>query len=106
MADYIKRNPLEDKPLPPNPKPLPKALSYEEIQRLLNAVEVKEEITLRDRVFLEFMYATGLRISESLKFKGFGHILGEQLRKGYWEGKQGEDRTFLYQGKKSIKRIP
>jgi integrase/recombinase XerD len=69
MADYIKRNPLEEKPLPPNPKPLPKALSYEEIQRLLNAIEAKEEITFRDRVFLEFMYATGLRISEALNLR-------------------------------------
>ncbi len=69
MADYIKRNPLEDKPLPPNPKPLPKALSYEEVQRLLSAVEIKEEISFRDRLFLEFMYATGLRISEALSLK-------------------------------------
>lgn len=41
-----------------------KFLSPVELERLFNAVEVKDEIGLRDRAILEVLFSTGLRISE------------------------------------------
>ena len=45
---------------------LPKALTIEQVQALLDSVVGEEPVALRDRALLEFLYATGARISEAL----------------------------------------
>ena len=50
--------------LPRVPKGLPKALSEEEVQRLLDAPAGEGPAVLRDRAMLEVLYGTGLRVSE------------------------------------------
>lgn len=50
--------------MPKVPRGLPKALTEEEVGRLLDAVEGDDPIARRDRVVLEVLYGTGLRISE------------------------------------------
>ncbi len=50
---------------PPRPgKRLPKALSIDEVQRLLNGIESTTPDGLRDAALLELLYGTGARISE------------------------------------------
>lgn len=41
-----------------------KFLTPEELERLFNAVEIKDEVGLRDRAILEVLFSTGLRVSE------------------------------------------
>jgi integrase/recombinase XerD len=43
---------------------LPKALTEQQVERLLEAPDVATPLGLRDRTMLELMYATGLRVSE------------------------------------------
>lgn len=50
---------------PRKPQRLPKVLSREEVQRLLEQPLGQEPLALRDRALLEIMYACGLRASEA-----------------------------------------
>lgn len=43
---------------------LPKSLSEEQVQDLLNAPNINDPIELRDKAMLELLYATGLRVTE------------------------------------------
>lgn len=51
---------------PKNVKRLPKAVSVENIQRLLAVPDRETATGLRNRAILEFLYATGARVSEML----------------------------------------
>ncbi len=67
---------------------LPKFLTYKEVELLLNQPDVSKAIGLRDKAILEFMYATGARVSEIVSLKtsqinleiGFVNILGKGLK--------------------------
>ncbi|WP_353810539.1 site-specific tyrosine recombinase XerD [Agromyces sp. SYSU T00194] len=45
---------------------LPKAISVEEVQALLDATGGDDPVALRDRALLELLYATGARVSEAV----------------------------------------
>ena len=71
-------------------KPLPGALSEQQVVALLNAPDAETPIGLRDRAMLELLYATGLRISELVSL-GLASI---NLRQGVVRvvGKGGKER--------------
>jgi integrase/recombinase XerD len=64
---------------------IPNALTYDEVDRLLAAPPTRTQLGLRDKAMLEFMYATGLRVSEVAKITlsdvnfdaGFLRIVGK-----------------------------
>ena len=55
-------------------RPLPKTLSEQEVEALLEAPDLEDPESFRDRVMLEVLYATGLRVTElvSLKLEQLG----------------------------------
>ena len=51
---------------PKAPRRLPKALTIDQVERLLAAPSAEEPIGIRDRALLELLYATGARVSEAV----------------------------------------
>ncbi|MFK0400701.1 site-specific tyrosine recombinase XerD [Microbacterium sp. NPDC090225] len=51
---------------PKAPHRLPKALTIDQVERLLQAPSFEEPIGIRDRALLELLYATGARVSEAV----------------------------------------
>lgn len=58
------KNPAADIESPRITAKLPQTLTWEEVEGLLNAPDVKTPGGLRDKAMLELLYATGLRVSE------------------------------------------
>ena len=65
----LRRSLVESNPMllirtPKQTKRLPKAISVEQIERLLSSPDNRETLGARDRAILETLYSTGVRVSE------------------------------------------
>ena len=74
---YIERivesNPANSVHAPKRNKSLPKFLSKEEIEQILNNIKIETPAGYRNRAILELLYATGMRVSE-LSNLTFGNL--------------------------------
>lgn len=61
---FVETNPMTLIRTPRQTKRLPRAISVEQIERLLSAPDDKEVLGARDRAMLETLYSTGIRVSE------------------------------------------
>lgn len=115
----IEKDPLFNLTLPKIKRTLPDVLTEEEVVSLLEVPDVNGKKGLRDRLMLELLYATGMRVSELVTMKiyqlniqvGFAIIkgkgekerivpLGEEVL--YWIRKYLETnkiKDFLFPGK-------
>lgn len=62
----LDRDPTVDAVAPKLPERLPKALTIEQVERVLEATPTDEPVGVRDRALFELLYATGARISEAV----------------------------------------
>jgi integrase/recombinase XerC len=60
----VPRNPAEDVRSPKQPKQLPRVLTKDEAQALMELPDAAAGLSLRDRAILETLYSTGGRVSE------------------------------------------
>ena len=91
---YIKNNPVINLSGLKNIKPLPKSLSINDVNSLINAPDYSNFIGLRDRTMLELMYATGVRISELINLQYTNIDLNRSLIKVM--GKGGKERMIPF----------
>lgn len=63
--EKINNNPCNNIKMPKLEKKLPKFLSIEEVDKLLN-INLRKPVDYRNKAMLELLYATGMRISELL----------------------------------------
>ena len=65
ISDELANNdPSEPLLFPKQPKYLPVTLDHDEVERLLQQPDITEPLGIRDRTMLEFLYATGVRVTE------------------------------------------
>lgn len=90
---YIDSNPALSLSAPKRPKSLPKFLTPEEVEQILNNVKIETPAGFRNRVILELLWATGMRISE-LSNLNFGDLnLNENEIRVF--GKGAKERIVL-----------
>jgi integrase/recombinase XerD len=65
----VKEDPTAQIAMPKIGRSLPKSLSEDEVESLLNAPVVTDPLGSRDRCMLEVLYATGLRVSELVNLR-------------------------------------
>ncbi len=98
---------------PKLPRRLPKDLTEDQVEDLLNAPDLNDPVELRDKAMLELLYATGLRVTELISLT----MENISLRQGVVRvvGKGGKERlvpmgesaiewieTFLHQGRSEL----
>ena len=85
INEHFSTDPMEYLEPPKLRKSLPKVLSYDEVNKLLD-VELIDKYSYRNKAMLELMYATGLRVSELVNLKindiDFDSCLVKTLGKG------------------------
>ena len=69
--ELVKKNPFLDVELPKKERKLPQFIYPEEIESLFNSINTIKPIGKRDKLILEFLYGTGVRVAElcSVKIK-------------------------------------
>ena len=65
----IINNPMTLISNPKKEKKLPKYLNYEEIERLINSIEIDTKEGIQERLIIELLYSTGIRVSELVNIK-------------------------------------
>lgn len=103
-----REDPAREVAPPPPPGRLPKAISVDEVERLLDAAGSTQDPdprVLRDRALLEFLYGTGARISEAtvLDVDDLGH-LGDEDPAVLLSGKGGKQR-YVPVGSYAVKAL-
>ncbi|HXZ92831.1 MAG TPA: tyrosine-type recombinase/integrase, partial [Burkholderiales bacterium] len=78
---------------PRSAKTLPKALSVEAAQRLLDAPQTDSPALLRDRAMFELMYSSGLRLAELVSLDAQGGALDLAQAEVTVTGKGGKTRS-------------
>lgn len=92
MEHIIQENPAIELESPKTEKKLPKVLSFQDMEVLLEQPKTKETIGIRDKAMLELLYATGIRVSELVHL----NISNLNIKMGFvrCEGKGSKERMI------------
>ncbi|MBC7185696.1 MAG: site-specific tyrosine recombinase XerD [Calditrichaeota bacterium] len=88
--ELAETDPTETTRLPKRAQVLPTVLDQYEVERLLEQPDAAEPLGVRDRAILEFLYATGVRVSELVAVQLSDILVEEGLVRVF--GKGGKER--------------
>ena len=84
----LKNNPLDGTGTPKLDRKIPQILTENEMLEFLDALPEKNFLQLRNKALFEFLYATGLRISELTELQAADIHFGERLVRVMGKGKK------------------
>lgn len=112
LSDHSQPNPCQGVRAPKAPQPLPRALSVEQTQRLLDSLaptqapgaepSLKEIIAYRDQALFELFYSCGLRLGELVNLD-YRYVQTSDYQSGSWL-ELGEQQIHV-QGKGQRQRL-
>lgn len=117
LENEIEVNSAKDIDAPKMSKYLPSVLSTEEVQQLFNQIEGNDPLDLRNKTLLEFIYGSGLRVSELLNIQlrdlhlneGYISVIGKGDRERVVpisKAAISACRTYLNYGRQSLVKVP
>ena len=93
QEELIEYNPIDNIPIPKQNKTLPNFLSEEEIENILRGIKIETPAGYRNRIILELLWVSGMRISE-LSSLNYGDLNLEQNEIKVF-GKGAKERIVL-----------
>lgn len=105
LNDKIEQSPTELITTPKRSRPLPDALSVEEIEQIINSIPLDTPKGIRDRAMLELLYSCGLRVSELTALRlsdlffgeGYIRVLGKGSKQRLVPiGNVARERVMMY----------
>jgi integrase/recombinase XerC len=110
-------NPARTVSAPRRPRLLPEVLAEDEVAALVEAPEQATPLELRDRAFLELLYASGLRVSELTGLdvgevdlpQGLVRVLGKRQKERivpFGKSAAGALQRYLAEGRPALARGP
>lgn len=96
----VDTNPALNLNTPKRPKPLPKFLTTDEVEQVLNGIKIDTPAGFRNRAILELLWATGMRVSE-LSGLNFGNLSLENNEITVF-GKGSKERIVLVSDRAKI----
>ena len=107
FKELVRREELNQSPAalltaPKSGRPLPKVLSTDEVDRLLDAPSAETSLGMRDRAMLAVQYACGLRVSELIGLR----VQDLDLAKGFLTATgKGRKQRLVPLGRHAIERV-
>ena len=69
VHNIIDYNPFKSIRNPKKEKKLPNFLQYEELETIINSIKLDNPLNIRNRLIIELLYASGIRVSELVNLK-------------------------------------
>jgi len=85
-SNYVEKNPTEKLYSVRKSRKLPAVLSFEEIEKILQAVNTNDYLGIRDKAILELFYSSGLRVSELINLKISDLFFEEEVIRVFGKG--------------------
>jgi len=86
MEEVMEKDPAENVEIPKKERKLPVVLEIQEVEALLDQIDLSEPKGIRDRAMLEFLYATGVRVSELIGLTQSDLMEGEGFVRVFGKG--------------------
>ncbi|MBD3224919.1 MAG: site-specific tyrosine recombinase XerD [Caldithrix sp.] len=86
--NFVEHDPTQNVDRPKTSRKLPSVLTYDEIKKIVNVPDTRDNLGLRNRAMLETLYAAGLRISELLNLNVMDIYFDEQIMRVYGKGRK------------------
>ncbi len=84
--ELVPSDPTEHLESPKLPRRLPSVLSFFEIEKMMGGVDLSEPLGVRDRAIMEFLYATGVRVSELISIRVSDLFFDSQVVRVFGKG--------------------
>ena len=98
----MSHNPTQLLEPPKISKKLPKVLSIQEVNEVINSISIKDSMGYRDKAILETLYSAGLRVSELCNLEMNNILFDSGMLRVIGKGKK---ERYVPLGRKAIKLI-
>ena len=99
---YLKTSPMSNIDSPKLGRKLPDILNVEEISKMINSIDEKENFGQRNKTIIEILYGTGIRVSELIELRISNIFFKENIIRVLGKGEKERFVPLGIKAKKSI----